>query len=63
MTEWLGRIHLTLMCVWASLIVPTLLWWSHSVLWVALMSIWANFAAHAAAYQAHREQKESGDGT
>lgn len=31
--------------VWALLILPTLLWWRESILWIALMSVWANFAA------------------
>lgn len=38
--------------LWILLIIPTLLWWKDSILWVALMSIWANVASHAAAWQA-----------
>ena len=60
MTRYLGRGHLALTLVWLLLIVPTLLFWRESVLWVALMSIWANVASHAAAYQAHRESREAG---
>jgi hypothetical protein len=56
---WLRRFHLTMTGTWATLIVPTLLWWSNSVLWVALMSAWANIMAHFAAYMAGRtEQRE-----
>ncbi len=30
---------------WALLIAPTVLFWPDSILWIALMSVWANFAA------------------
>ena len=59
MTRWLGKAHLTATLIWLSLIVPTVLWWKESILWVALMSIWANVAAHAAAWQSHREGEAS----
>lgn len=45
--------------VWILLLVPTLLWWRESVLWVALMSIWANVASHWAAYQASRAEQRA----
>jgi len=51
------RIHLTLAIVWALLLVPTLLWWKDSILWVATMSLYANIAAHASAYQASRSER------
>lgn len=40
------------------MIVPTLLWWKESVLWVALMSLYANIEASAAAREAKKTQKE-----
>jgi hypothetical protein len=52
----LRRIHGVLTLVWMALIVPTLIWWRESVLWVALMSIWANIASHWAAWQASRAE-------
>lgn len=48
--------HAALTLVWLLLVAPTLLWWRESVLWVALMSLWANIAAHAAAWQAARAE-------
>lgn len=45
--------------VWITLIVPTLLWWKESILWVALMSIWANVVGHYSAYIAARAEQES----
>lgn len=44
--------HRTMQVLWLLLIVPTLLWWRESVLWVAFMSLYANFAAHSAAAEA-----------
>lgn len=40
--------------LWATLVVPTLLFWSRSVLWVALLSIWANLVSHYTAWLAAR---------
>lgn len=47
----MARLHLALVFAWAALAVPTVLWWADSVLWVGLMSLWANAAAHWSAYQ------------
>jgi hypothetical protein len=49
-----ARIQLALTAVWALAIVPTLLWWRDSILWVAFMSLWANVASHWASYEAAR---------
>lgn len=48
--------------LWALAIVPTLLWWKDSILWVSLMSLWANIAAHAAAWQGSRAEAANGGG-
>lgn len=50
------RLHLTLTVVWVLLVVPTLLWWRQSILWVAFMSLYANVAGHWAAWQATRAE-------
>lgn len=55
------RLHATLTAVWVVLIAPTLLWWRDSVLWVALMSLWANIAAHWAAWQGARAERANGN--
>jgi hypothetical protein len=49
--------------VWAGLFVPTLLWWKDSVLWVAFLSLYANFASEVAAHHALRAEKEVNDGS
>ncbi|AYN57954.1 hypothetical protein HWB90_gp004 [Mycobacterium phage Fowlmouth] len=44
---------------WAILLVPSLLWWQDSLLWVIVMSWWANVASSAAAFlAAHLERKQ-----
>ena len=48
--------HLVLAAVWVLLIIPTLLWWSNSILWVAFMSLYANVAGHWSAYEASRKE-------
>jgi hypothetical protein len=42
--------------LWALTVVPTLIWWKDSILWVALMSVWANVASHFAAWQGSRAE-------
>lgn len=53
------QFHLGATVVWGLAIVPTLMWWHSSVLWVALMSVWANVASHFAAWQATRIEEQT----
>lgn len=46
------RVHLALLVVWIVLIVPTMVLWKESILWVAFMSLYANIAGHWAAFEA-----------
>jgi hypothetical protein len=55
----LVRFNLVATLIWILLIIPTLLWWKESILWVALMSIWANVVGHFSAYVAARAETES----
>lgn len=48
------KVHLAALAVWALLLIPTLLWWRESILWVAFMSLYANFGAHLGALEAAR---------
>lgn len=50
------KFNLTATVVWIVLILPTVLWWKESILWVALMSIWANVVGHWSAYAASRAE-------
>ena len=63
--NYLRRLHLVATLMWLTLVVPTVLWWRDSILWVALMSVWANVVGHWSAWQASRaetktEPKEAG---
>jgi hypothetical protein len=50
-------VHRVAQWTWACLAIPTLLWWRESILWVAFMSLYANFVGHASAAEA-AEAKE-----
>lgn len=49
--------HLAMALLWAVMLFPTLLWWKASILWVAAMSLYANFIGHWSAYQAARAER------
>ena len=51
------RIHLYLTFAWSLALIPTLLWWRESILWVAFMSLYANIIGHWSAYQATRAEE------
>lgn len=51
------KLHLGLTLLWAIAVIPTLLWWRESILWVAFMSLYANVVGHWSAYQAARAEK------
>lgn len=55
------HVHACLTIIWFIAVVPTLLWLSESVLWVALMSCWANAAAHFSAWQGARGEDKQSD--
>ena len=55
----LRKFNLIATFVWVLLILPTLLWWKESILWVGLMSIWANVVGHFGAYISARAEEES----
>lgn len=56
-----SRLHFILTCVWIGLLVPTVLLWRGSLLWLALISIYANIATHWGAY-ASGKAKEAAEG-
>lgn len=57
-----SRFHLLAMGVWALLLIPTLIWWRQSILWVAFMSIYACIATHHSAYRAARSEEAQREG-
>jgi hypothetical protein len=52
-----STVHTVLAAGWALLALPTLILWRDSVLWVALMSLWANLASHWAAREAAKAKE------
>lgn len=56
MKTFLRRYHLVMMAVWPTLAVPAVLWWKESIIFVILLSLYANFAGDFAAYQAARAE-------
>lgn len=47
--------HLILAFAWVLLAIPTILWWKDAIVWVALMSIYANAESSLAAYNAQKK--------
>jgi hypothetical protein len=51
-----------MMIAWACLVVPTVVWWKDSILWVAFMSLYANFVGHFSAWGAVRAEDKADNG-
>lgn len=58
----LRHFHAAMTILWALLSIPTVLWWRDSVMWVALMLLWANTVGHWSAWQATRAEEEAKEG-
>lgn len=54
------KVHLAATVTWLLLGIPTVIWWKQSILWVAIMSLYANFVGHFSAYQAARAEDANG---
>lgn len=52
----LVRVHFVAMIVWLLLAIPTVLVWKQSILWVAFMSLYANFVGHFSGWDAARAE-------
>ena len=46
--------HLTASVAWIILAIPSVIWWKSSVLWVIIISIYANVVGHLSGYTAAR---------
>lgn len=40
------KAHIILTVIWGILVIPTILWWKDSILWVGFMSIYAILELH-----------------
>lgn len=47
--------------IWLVLLIPSILLWSQSILWIVAMSVWANVAGHWSSYVAARAAQENED--
>lgn len=57
MTWWRGiDQHQKEKYFWVLMAIPTLLWWKDSVLWVAIMSLYANYKTADGAHEALKAQ-------
>jgi hypothetical protein len=48
-----------MVAVWIILLPPTLIWWRESVMYLVLLSWWANFASHLAGWMAAKAEREA----
>lgn len=60
--HWWRRIHASGTVVWFLAIIPTLLWWHDSVLFVGIASCYANAVGHFSAWQGARAEASSNGG-
>ena len=54
---FLTRFHATATLVWVLLLIPSVLWWKDLLVWVVIMSVWANIAGHWSSWQASRTER------
>lgn len=57
----LRRFHAAMTMLWLVLAIPSVLWWKTSILWVIILSVWANVASHFGAWQAARAEDAAGN--
>lgn len=48
------KMHLISAGAWVVLAIPSVIWWKNSVLWVIIISIYANVVGHLSGYTAAR---------
>lgn len=52
-----SKFHKIMTIVWIVLVIPTMLWWRESLIWIVMMSIYAIIVSHFGAYQAARAEE------
>ena len=57
----IANFHLFMMVVWTFLLIPTIIWWKESILWVSIMSIYAVWISHFSAYDAAKAEQKIED--
>lgn len=51
---FIKKAHLFMSILWVILAIPSVIWWKDSVLWVIIISIYANIVGHLSGYTAAR---------
>ena len=59
----LVRVHFLAILLWSVLLLPTLLWWKQSLVWIVVMSWYANWVGHWSAWDAARAEQANDGGT
>ena len=57
--QWNANHHLWEALFWAALVIPTLVWFKDSVLWVALMSLYANYKTAIGAHEGRQARRNT----
>lgn len=57
------QLHFALTILWLVLLVPTLVWWRESIVWLVIISWYANFVGQWSAYQAARSELRQEENT
>lgn len=52
----LRKLHAVMTIFWVIMAIPTVLWWHDSILYVALISVYALIIGHWSAWQASRAE-------
>lgn len=55
--EKLAKFNLYMTLAWVILTFPSVVWWKNSLLWVIVISLWANIVGHFSAYIAARSER------
>lgn len=55
--------HKIMTMIWIMLAIPSLMWWKDALVWVIIMSLWANVVGHWSAFQASRAEENGSDDT
>ncbi len=58
MTKYEDKVHLALAGIWLLMMIPTILFWSNSVVVVLIYSVYALVGAHIAAYEAAKDDSQ-----
>lgn len=58
----LRKLHAAMTLFWVAMSVPTVLWWHDSILYVALISVYALIIGHWSAWQASRAETSGQNG-